>query len=171
MSCALSADVLDEAGYEPVYKILDRLGLPRSFPDFTTTSYLNGTGFNVARTLALAQRYLSADILVQLSLEPDPGISRSALYVITALFNNYRYCSCMKIRNNFISLLPVFPPKTKKVRLAVLIETCLSCKAASRQNQIARTSYVVLRALRIHIILIITGVSCKFYTTKIIHYA
>lgn len=78
----VASDALDEAGYEPVYKVLDRVGLPRSFPDFTTASYTNGTVFNVARTLALAQRYISADVLVQLSLEPDPTVHRLALHVI-----------------------------------------------------------------------------------------
>ncbi|XP_025424272.1 neprilysin-like isoform X2 [Sipha flava] len=77
----LNTDVLDEAGYEPVYKVLDRLGLPRTFPDFTTASYTNGSVFNVARTLALAQRYLSADILIQLSLEPDPVADRASLFL------------------------------------------------------------------------------------------
>lgn len=75
-------DVLDEVGYEPVYRVLEKLGLPRTFPDFTTTAYTNGSVFNVARTLALAQRYVSADILIQLSLEPDPVIDRASLYVI-----------------------------------------------------------------------------------------
>jgi len=74
---------LDEVGYGPVYRTLDRLGLPRGFPDFATAAYPNGTTFNVARTLALAQRHLSADILVQLSLEPDPAGRASALYVST----------------------------------------------------------------------------------------
>jgi len=64
-----------------VYRVLDKLELPRGFPDFTTVSYANGTVFNVARTLALAQRYLSADILVQLSLEPDPAARTASLYV------------------------------------------------------------------------------------------
>ncbi|XP_050422697.1 neprilysin-11-like isoform X2 [Adelges cooleyi] len=80
----LNTDLLDEVGYEPVYKILEKLGLPRTFPDFTTATYANGTTFNMARTLALAQRYLSADILVQLSLEPDPFDKISALYFAPA---------------------------------------------------------------------------------------
>lgn len=81
------ADVLDEVGYEPVFKILEKIGLPRTFPDFTTATYTNGSVFNMARTLALAQRYLSADILVQMSLEPDPTSSRASLYVYIG-FNN-----------------------------------------------------------------------------------
>lgn len=84
-ACVLLAEVLDEAGYDPVYKVLDKLGLPRSFPDFTTVSYTNGSLFNVARTLALAQRYLSADILVQLSLEPDPVADRASLFVMSLM--------------------------------------------------------------------------------------
>lgn len=82
--------MLDEAGYDPVYKVLDKLGLPRTFPDFTTASYTNGSVFNVARTLALAQRYLSADILIQLSLEPDPVVDRASLFVISRRYSAYR---------------------------------------------------------------------------------
>lgn len=85
----MSSDVLDEAGYEPLYKVLDKLGLPRSFPDFTSATYANGSAFNVARTLALAQRYISADILVQLSLEPDPAAYRAVLHVISRAFATY----------------------------------------------------------------------------------
>lgn len=125
--------MLDEAGYEPVYKILDRLGLPRSFPDFTTTTYSNGTGFNVARTLALAQRYLSADILVQLSLEPDPGVSRASLYVITILLRSsltYLFVFFFLIENNFLSFFFIGSlRKTKKVRLkCTLVKKNVSAK-------------------------------------------
>lgn len=77
----LYTDVLDELGYEPIFKVLEKVGLPRVFPDFTTAAYTNGSVFNMARTLALAQRYLSADILVQLSLEPDPTSRSASLFV------------------------------------------------------------------------------------------
>jgi len=68
----LDTDKLDKLVYEPVFKILDKVGLPRKFPNFTATRYVNGVRFNVARTLGLIQRYLGMDIMVQLSLETNP---------------------------------------------------------------------------------------------------
>ncbi|XP_026821188.1 endothelin-converting enzyme 2-like isoform X1 [Rhopalosiphum maidis] len=70
-SC-LDTDTLNDIGYEPVFKILDMVGLPRKFPDFTAARYVNGVRFNVARTLGLIQRYLGMDIMVQLSMEANP---------------------------------------------------------------------------------------------------
>uniref|UniRef100_A0A2S2NAI4 Neprilysin n=1 Tax=Schizaphis graminum TaxID=13262 RepID=A0A2S2NAI4_SCHGA len=70
-SC-LDTDTLNHIEYEPVFKILDMVGLPRKFPDFTAERYVNGVRFNVARTLGLIQRYLGMDIMVQLSMEVNP---------------------------------------------------------------------------------------------------
>lgn len=66
----------------------------RKFSDFTTVTDTNGTTFKMAKTLALVHRYLSADFLVQLSLEPDPFDKTSAVYVISCGFILYiiNYC-------------------------------------------------------------------------------
>ncbi|XP_050542771.1 neprilysin-2-like isoform X3 [Daktulosphaira vitifoliae] len=77
----LNTDLLNKVGYKPIYKILKKLELPQTFPDFSTATSDNGTSFNIARTLGLAQRYLSADILIQISLEPDPSEKLSTLYL------------------------------------------------------------------------------------------
>jgi len=75
------ADTINSVNYEPVFVLLEKVGLPRMFPDFTTATYLNGTSFNVARTLALIQRYLGVDILLQLGLEVNPNTNLTAITV------------------------------------------------------------------------------------------
>jgi len=77
----LPVDTLNDIGYEPVFKILDMVGLPRKFPDFTAARYVNGVRFNVARTLGLIQRYLGMDIMVQLSMEANPKTNLTTMTV------------------------------------------------------------------------------------------
>lgn len=50
-------------GLNPLYKLLEMLKLPRTVPESE-----HGSSFNLAKTLALAQRYLSQDILITLTL-------------------------------------------------------------------------------------------------------
>jgi len=75
------AGTIDSVEYEPVFVFLEKVGLPRQFPDFTTATYLNGTSFNVARTLALIQRYLGVDILLQLGIDVNPNTNLTAITV------------------------------------------------------------------------------------------
>ncbi|XP_022180671.1 neprilysin-2-like [Myzus persicae] len=75
----LDTDTLNKLGYEPVFKFLEKMGLPRMFPDFTTSTYPNGTVFNVARSLALMERYLGVDLMLQISLELNPKNNRTIL--------------------------------------------------------------------------------------------
>ncbi|XP_029344493.1 neprilysin-1 isoform X2 [Acyrthosiphon pisum] len=77
----LNTNTLNKLGYEPVFEFLEKVGLPRKFPDFSTASYLNGSVFNVARTLALVERYLGADLMVQLSLDLNQKTNRSIINV------------------------------------------------------------------------------------------
>ncbi|XP_060870447.1 LOW QUALITY PROTEIN: neprilysin-2-like [Metopolophium dirhodum] len=77
----LDTDTLNNLGYEPVFEFLEKVGLPRRFPDFTTTSYLNGSTFNVARSLALIERYFGVDLMLQLSLELNPKTNRTIITV------------------------------------------------------------------------------------------
>jgi len=75
------AGTINSVKYEPVFLFLEKVGLPRRFPDFTTATYLNGTSFNVARTLALIQRYLGVDVLLQLGIEVNPSTNLTAITV------------------------------------------------------------------------------------------
>ncbi|KAE9537310.1 hypothetical protein AGLY_006333 [Aphis glycines] len=72
---------INSVEYEPVFVFLEKVGLPRQFPDFTTATYLNGTSFNVARTLALIQRYLGVDILLQLGVDVNPSTNLTAITI------------------------------------------------------------------------------------------
>ncbi|XP_015365840.1 PREDICTED: neprilysin-2-like [Diuraphis noxia] len=77
----LDTDTLNNLQYEPVFQVLEKMGLPRKFPDLTTTSYFNGSVFNVAKSLALIERYLGIDAMLQMSLELDPSNNRTILSI------------------------------------------------------------------------------------------
>lgn len=79
-SC-MDISTINSIQYEPVFVLLEKVGLPRMFPDFTTATYLNGTSFNVARTLALIQRYLGVDILLQLGMDVNPNTNLAAITI------------------------------------------------------------------------------------------
>ncbi|EEB20475.1 zinc metalloprotease, putative [Pediculus humanus corporis] len=65
MSCTNKSE-LNDMGLEPLYEILELLQLSKFVPNNETAE-----NFNLGRTLALAQKYLSQDIFVTLS----PGVS------------------------------------------------------------------------------------------------
>ncbi|KAL5240023.1 hypothetical protein ACI65C_007433 [Semiaphis heraclei] len=77
----LDTDTLNNLQYEPVFDFLEKMGLPREFPDINTIRYPNNDIFNVARTLALIQRYLGIDVMVQMSLELNPSTNRTTLTI------------------------------------------------------------------------------------------
>ncbi|XP_046678208.1 endothelin-converting enzyme homolog [Homalodisca vitripennis] len=74
-SCT-DTDTLDELGLEPMFEVLDKVGLPRSLPNATTASSLA-----LGHTLAAIQRILNSDVLVQLSTHLDPTTNRTILLV------------------------------------------------------------------------------------------
>lgn len=69
----LCAGELNEIGLQPLYDILEMLELPKSFPTKETIQ-----NFNLGRTLALAQRHLSQDILVSVSIVKESTNTTSA---------------------------------------------------------------------------------------------
>ncbi|RZF40847.1 hypothetical protein LSTR_LSTR003357 [Laodelphax striatellus] len=78
-SCLDTAQ-LDKLGVEPIMQVLDRVKLPRVIPSEETVA-----NFSLARTLALAQRVLSMDILVTLSLDVDNSTNLTTINVSPAL--------------------------------------------------------------------------------------
>ncbi|XP_069683174.1 neprilysin-1-like [Periplaneta americana] len=59
-------DTLEDLGLEPIMEILGNLSLPRQIPDSKTAA-----GWDIATTLAKAQKLLSLDTLVQLGPDVD----------------------------------------------------------------------------------------------------
>jgi len=71
------ADTLGKLEYKPVFQFLEKVGLPRRFPNFQDPT----PSFRLERTLALIERYLGDDIMFQVSLELNPKTNRSIISV------------------------------------------------------------------------------------------
>ncbi|CAA9994807.1 unnamed protein product, partial [Nesidiocoris tenuis] len=67
---------LDELGLEPMFSVLERVGLPKTLPDENS-----GVTFSISKTLARIQRVLSMDLLVQLSMALDPKTNKTIMVV------------------------------------------------------------------------------------------
>lgn len=59
-------DQLEDLGVEPMLELLANMSLPRGMPTKATAE-----GWQLAKTLAAAQRFISKDILVEIGLEKD----------------------------------------------------------------------------------------------------
>ncbi|BES98587.1 Peptidase family M13 [Nesidiocoris tenuis] len=74
-SC-MDTNKLDELGLEPMFSVLERVGLPKTLPDENS-----GVTFSISKTLARIQRVLSMDLLVQLSMALDPKTNKTVMVV------------------------------------------------------------------------------------------
>lgn len=72
----LFLDNLDEQGLEPLMEVLGNMSLPRGVPNQDTAK-----DFNLARTLAKAQRVLSQDILIEIGIDKEDGKDQFLLHV------------------------------------------------------------------------------------------
>jgi hypothetical protein len=73
------AETLEVLGLEPIMQVLENVSLPKHIPN-SRTAY----GWDIATTLALIQRIMSLDLLVQLGPEVDPTDEKLLLNVSTA---------------------------------------------------------------------------------------
>ncbi|XP_025191848.1 neprilysin-like isoform X2 [Melanaphis sacchari] len=76
----LNTDKLNTLQYDTVFKFLNKVGIPKNIPGLMI-SYYNEPKFNVAKSLALIQRYLGMDIIMQIIMDVNPKTNLSVISV------------------------------------------------------------------------------------------
>ncbi|XP_065204068.1 membrane metallo-endopeptidase-like 1 [Planococcus citri] len=109
----MDTDHLNQQGLEPLYRVLDLLQLPRSFPSNETVG-----NFSLAKTLSLAQRILNLDIIVQLSTHFNESLNLTVLSISPASNDLF---SLDRRRQKADSESDEFAEKMLAIRLAYML--------------------------------------------------